>query len=240
MGPRRKHDELVFIFDIGGVLIKWRSNDPIFRYIAQRFRVPFQEMKRALQKNFQELESGKIRADEWVNVALSEFNKKMGELDQGDELLLTPFASRATIRYGAAKIIRSIRRSGFQVYALTNTSFVHLEYMRKAGWTKLFDGFYSSCELGCAKPAPQIYRKALKLIGAQPAQVVFVDDKGENVRGAKAAGIKRSIRFLSIAQLRKELTPIVGKGGSQAFLKGIDSERSGATYAPHLKKIQKN
>jgi HAD superfamily hydrolase (TIGR01509 family) len=217
----------VLIFDIGGVLINWRSNDPIFRYIAQRFGIPFSEMKRALEKNFRELESGRISANDWTSLALSEFGRTMTKPEEADELLLTPFASRATVKKGTAEIIRSIRNQSYRVFALTNTSFTHLDYMRSVGWPKLFDGFYSSCELGCAKPDREIYRKTLDLIGARPDQAVFVDDKPENVLGAKKVGIRNSIAFHSVVQLRREISGLIGKQElARSFLKRKVSERS--------------
>ncbi|WP_306204364.1 HAD-IA family hydrolase [Actinoplanes sp. RD1] len=51
-----------------------------------------------------------------------------------------------------------------------------------------------SADLGVAKPDPAAYLKALAVLGEDPADVVFVDDRAENVAAAAALGI-RAIRF---------------------------------------------
>jgi putative hydrolase of the HAD superfamily len=51
-----------------------------------------------------------------------------------------------------------------------------------------------SADLGVAKPDPAVYLKALAVLGEDPADVVFVDDRAENVAAAAALGI-RAIRF---------------------------------------------
>jgi putative hydrolase of the HAD superfamily len=46
-----------------------------------------------------------------------------------------------------------------------------------------------SCEIGLAKPDPAYFEKAVAMIGADPATVLFVDDKQANVEGARTAGL---------------------------------------------------
>lgn len=51
----------VFIFDFGGVMIKWKNNFPIYDYIADSYDVPRPEMRRVLESALPRLESGEIR-----------------------------------------------------------------------------------------------------------------------------------------------------------------------------------
>ena len=190
-------------------MIKWKGNDPIFYHIAKKHDVPFARMKAALLEEFLELESGKINADQWISFALAKFGKRINGKDSGDRLLLDPFVERAKLRKGTAKIIETLRKKGFKVYALTNTSLPHLEYMKKAGWAGYFDGFYSSCELGRNKPDPMVYKKVLRLIGARPDQTVFIDDKRENITGAENAGIYHTIRFTALPEFRSKIKSII-------------------------------
>jgi putative hydrolase of the HAD superfamily len=57
------------------------------------------------------------------------------------------------------------------------------------GYDDLFDVSCYSCELGAAKPAPAFFAAAALRIGAEPATILFVDDKAENIVGARAAGL---------------------------------------------------
>jgi putative hydrolase of the HAD superfamily len=38
------------------------------------------------------------------------------------------------------------------------------------------DSVVLSCEVGCAKPDPRIYATALRGVGADPADALFIDD----------------------------------------------------------------
>ena len=66
-----------------------------------------------------------------------------------------------------------------------------------------FDTFVSSAHVGLRKPDPQIYKLALERLSEQvrnkegpgatalkPEEVVFLDDIGENLKVAKAVGMK--------------------------------------------------
>jgi len=92
---------------------------------------------------------------------------------------------------------------------LSNTCLPHLKVMRENGWPHLFDGFFTSCELGVVKPHRDAYLAVLRAVGAEPSQTVFVDDREENVIGAKLAGIRWPIRYRSIEQLKQDIWRIL-------------------------------
>ena len=54
----------------------------------------------------------------------------------------------------------------------------------------VFDGFLSSCWLGLRKPSPLIFQRALHIVQAAPAQVLFVDDRAQNLRPAERFGMR--------------------------------------------------
>ena len=47
-----------------------------------------------------------------------------------------------------------------------------------------------SCEVGCCKPDPAIYRLCIDQLGHPAAQTLFVDDRAENLEAAEAAGLR--------------------------------------------------
>ena len=62
--------------------------------------------------------------------------------------------------------------------------------MRTAlGFDRLFDESFYSWELGTKKPEPTYFELALERIGAEPAQVLFVDDMEVNVEAARGVGL---------------------------------------------------
>ena len=71
-------------------------------------------------------------------------------------------------------------------------------------WTDLIPHRFYSCRLGEIKPHPEAYRAVLAALGADPADVTFVDDRPANVAGAAAVGM-RALLFTDPATLAADL-----------------------------------
>ena len=67
-----------------------------------------------------------------------------------------------------------------------------------------FEHLLFSCFLKTAKPEADCFRGALGLLGASPSDVVFLDDRADNVAAAAALGI-RSLQFTDAAAARAGL-----------------------------------
>lgn len=57
-------------------------------------------------------------------------------------------------------------------------------------WMHRFDHLTFSHRLRTAKPEAAIYRHAAAGLGVDPAQVLFIDDREENIEGARRAGMQ--------------------------------------------------
>ncbi len=57
------------------------------------------------------------------------------------------------------------------------------------------------------KPDVRFYKKALNILGAQPTECIFIDDKEMNCIDAEKIGIK-SIVFKHSEQLKKDLAAL--------------------------------
>lgn len=93
-------------------------------------------------------------------------------------------------------------KKNYRVALLSNINILHLEYIKKT--FPILDAFHSiltSCELGFRKPAPEIYLKALKVIGTSPQETFYTDDRIELIDGAKKLGIK-AVLFTGAEQLK--------------------------------------
>jgi putative hydrolase of the HAD superfamily len=67
-----------------------------------------------------------------------------------------------------------------------------------------FEHLMFSCYLKLAKPDPECFRAALAVLRAEPADVIFLDDRPDNVAAAAALGI-RSARFTDAETARADL-----------------------------------
>lgn len=87
-------------------------------------------------------------------------------------------------------LVRRLRAGGLGVHLGTNQSLRRAAYMRRElRYDDLFDVSCYSAELRVAKPDPAYFLAAAELIGAPPAQVLFVDDVEPNVAAAREVGM---------------------------------------------------
>lgn len=98
-------------------------------------------------------------------------------------------------------VVRRLRRAGFKTALLSNSW--GLEYDR-TDWDRLFDVTVISGEVGMRKPEPEIYLRTVEALGVEPADCVFVDDLGPNVKAAVAVGMV-GIRHVTARQTIEEL-----------------------------------
>jgi putative hydrolase of the HAD superfamily len=73
----------------------------------------------------------------------------------------------------------------------------------------LFDGVVISGVVGIRKPAPEIYAMGAESIGLAPADCVFVDDLGFNLKPAKELGMA-TVLHTDAEQTIAQLEPLLG------------------------------
>lgn len=69
-------------------------------------------------------------------------------------------------------------------------------------------GHHPSFAIGVRKPAPQYFERVLARIGLAPEQLLFVDDRPQNVDAARALGIPAAV-FTGADDLRRRLAPFL-------------------------------
>ena len=72
-----------------------------------------------------------------------------------------------------------------------------------------FHHVVESSKVGCRKPEPMFYERACSLAAVEPAQVVFLDDLGVNLKPAKAMGMT-TIKVLGADQAIGDLESVLG------------------------------
>jgi putative hydrolase of the HAD superfamily len=87
-----------------------------------------------------------------------------------------------------------LRRRGFKTYIFSNTNDLAIEHVeRNFPFFKNFDGYIYSCEVGAMKPDAKIYEAMEKLCGRRGADIIYLDDRLENVQAGLARGWKAFI-----------------------------------------------
>lgn len=85
------------------------------------------------------------------------------------------------------------------------------------GWAMLkemnlddaFQVTLTSAEVGLMKPDPQIYRIALERVQAKPHQILFVDDRADNIASAQTVGLQ-GLHFVEPEKDKRILAELVG------------------------------
>ena len=62
-------------------------------------------------------------------------------------------------------------------------------------YRSLFDTEFYSCFVGAAKPKAAFFEKVVAQLGCDASGVLFLDDRAENVEGAKQAGLNAAVFF---------------------------------------------
>lgn len=82
-----------------------------------------------------------------------------------------------------------MRRRGYKTYIFSNTNDLAIEHVeRNFFFFKNFDGYIYSCEVGTMKPDAKIYAAMEKMCGRSGADIIYLDDRLENVQAGKARG----------------------------------------------------
>ena len=74
------------------------------------------------------------------------------------------------------------------------------DFMRRHRWFELFAVVAFSCRIGAAKPDPAAFEWCLRELGVDAGDVLFIDDREENVAAAEALGIRGKL-FVGSADL---------------------------------------
>jgi len=72
------------------------------------------------------------------------------------------------------------------------------------GLAERFEAIVNSARLGVAKPEKAIYERALEILGLEPREVVFIDDRAENIATAAALGLHVAW-FVGPTELQRQL-----------------------------------
>lgn len=102
-----------------------------------------------------------------------------------------------------------LRRRGFKTYIFSNTNDLAIEHVeRNFPFFKNFDGYIYSCEVGAMKPDAKIYAAMEKLCGRGGVDIIYLDDRPENVQAGLARGW-RAILHETPEQTRVAVTSLL-------------------------------
>ncbi|WP_380168081.1 HAD family hydrolase [Jannaschia sp. R86511] len=105
------------------------------------------------------------------------------------------------------QVLRDLRDSGAPMALLSNMPLGMSHRLGRADWLEPFAHAFFSGRLGLVKPDPRVYRHVLAELGAEPQQVVFVDDSPVNIAAARELGL-RTVLHTTSTDLAAELSRV--------------------------------
>lgn len=181
MGPRIAG----ILFDLGGVLVALDGAPSLAKLLSVE---PQHEALHAMwiaSPSVVAHETGKIDAAAFAAGLVAELG-----LPVAAEAFLQDFRAWPTgLLPGALQLLDDIPDT-YQVAALSNTSAVHWETILAMGLVDRFDQTYLSHRIGCLKPDSAAFLVSLEGMGLQPSEVLFLDDRPQNIEAAAKLGMQ--------------------------------------------------
>jgi putative hydrolase of the HAD superfamily len=110
-------------------------------------------------------------------------------------------ASWLRLQAGTIALIEDLRAAGLPLALLSNAPWELAAAIGGLPVASHFGHLLFSCELKLAKPDPECYMRALARLGASAEEVIFIDDRSENVTAAAALGLQ-PVHFSSPGEAR--------------------------------------
>jgi len=176
------------IFDLGGVVI----GSPLHAIAAyeRELGLATNAVNHAVVRSgptgaWSRLERGELGLEEFYPLFEADCRALDVAIDARE--MMRRVAEIAVPRPAMLEAIRKLRAGGLRVAALTNNWIT--EDQGTGALRAFFDVFVESIAVGLRKPDPRIYQLVCRELDVEPAEAVFLDDIGSNLKTARALGM---------------------------------------------------
>ena len=191
-----------YIFDLGGVLLDIRMQNAYERFSA--LGLPAAELKEggSVYKLMEDYQLGYVSTQDFCKQVAEKCSAGTASQSQKTTPHDVELAWNSICLGVEERKLDALRRlhkmeGVATVSLLSNTNELHWECCCKnwfcANGNKLedfFDKIFLSQELHLQKPDAEIFKTAIRELGASPAETIFLDDSAVNTAAAAACGLK--------------------------------------------------
>jgi len=177
----------VVVFDLGKVLVDY-DYSIASRRILRRTRLADADLRDLLCASplLRQYETGAINTAQfhWGVCAASGYDGGLAEFSAAFADIFTEIEPMTALH-------AALRAAGIPAWIFSNTNELAERHIRsRFPFFSRFDGYVLSCEHGAMKPDPRIYQVVERKTGRSGADILYLDDRPENV----AAGLARGWR----------------------------------------------
>jgi epoxide hydrolase-like predicted phosphatase len=174
------------LFDYGGVVADDSEGEKLSEHLATNLGLDNQTTWKMLEPLWRKFTRGKVTEPEiWatleqqygqpISVEKRDIWNKWNKMPYFEDIL---------------SFVKKLKEDGYVVGMISTTVAITAADIRAHGGYDLFDPVVLSCDVGYAKPDPEIYKLAMqRLPGIRPEEVIFLDDRAVCLPPAQAIGI---------------------------------------------------
>lgn len=188
------------IFDWGNVLAT-ENRSVVVDFFCKTFHLSEAEFERVNLEKRKAVQEGKTDVEFWQEFAKK---KEVSLSENWPEIYQEALKASVGADPQMYALVEELKEKKISIGILSNINDRYTKRIRGFGFYEPFDPCLLSAEIGWEKPDPKAYEALLKALDFPAKDVVFIDDKPENVIGAKNLGID-AILFKSADQVREEL-----------------------------------
>ena len=196
----------VVVFDYGEVISFSQSEEDRAR-MAEAAGVPVEDLFRAYDADRDALDQGLISTTEyWLGIGTT-----LGldwDVPQAQRMWALDFRAWTTADPEVVRVLTDLTAGGTRIALLSNAHADYGSAFRFSPMGALFEQIFVSGELLLLKPDPAIYRHAAEALDLPPEDLVFIDNREPNVRGAESIGVTGHV-YTDPASLRAFLDSLV-------------------------------
>ena len=176
----------VVVFDYGEVISRPPSDADRAALLA-RAAVEADRFWPAYWAHREALDQGTASIAEYWSAVAADVGADWNDLDV-HELWAIDHRGWLSVDGGTLRVLHALAAGGTRLALLSNAGADFSGWLRSGSFSPLFERVFVSGELGMVKPHAPIYEHVIDELGIRPSELVFIDNKSENVEGARAVG----------------------------------------------------
>jgi len=202
-GDSKKFDNekiKAIVFDLGNVLLPYNPWRAVFNIARVTRKNPLLVAAYFFtHRKWQLFDEGKLTAEEFFNTVRNDLKLQV-EQHEFESAFADMFEENSTVIN-----LLPLLKDRFQLFLLSDINPIHASFcFTRYKFFKIFNDKILSYEVKARKPAFEIYEALQATAGLKPYEMLFIDDRIKNVKGAREHGI-HAIHFKGEKRLCRTL-----------------------------------
>ena len=195
------------IFDFGQVLVHFEPSYMVGVYVTDKDDKALLEEVVFDRLYWDRLDKGTISNEETISLIKERIPEKLWDVA---EKIYYNWVYNIPEIDGMSDLLDHLKnRHGVRLFLLSNISNYFASHANEIPILKKLDGLVMSAPIGIVKPSYEIFDHICKKYDISPSEAIFVDDRTDNIEGAKAYGINGYVFDGNAEKLKEYLDEIL-------------------------------